>query len=317
MNKLHIYKTIDIKELNKHINSSFSKTIDLAERQYNNKLNNIINTIINSHGTYKILLLAGPSSSGKTTTAQLLKYKLKLKGVTAWVISLDDFFFGSKEIPIFENDEPDYESLNSLDVPLIHKCLKELAEKSKSEFPIFDFITNERSKTKRIIEISNDDIVILEGLHALNPELLHPSYSDSCLKVYISVSTNYTLGGTTIINPIDLRFLRRIIRDYKFRNTPPHKTFNMWPSVCNGEKLYIEPFKESAQIFIDSCLSYEPCIFHQYISEKIKYADKTNIYYKLYYDKFLEVYNPLTYFKALSPTVVPKHSVLREFIGKK
>lgn len=310
MNKMHIYKSIDIEEINRLVSQISFKVVDFCEQQYNQKLNNIVQTIKNSPASYKVLLLAGPSSSGKTTTAQILRDSLRAVGVGAWSISLDDFFKDHENIKT-QNGEPDYESLDALDLELIHKCLDQLIKTSKSEFPVFDFISNKRSVFKRLIKTDQNDIVILEGLHALNPRLLLPSYSDRCLKVYVSVSTSFAHDNKTIIATKDLRLIRRIIRDYKFRNTHPYETLKMWTNVCNGEIKYIEPFKESAQIFIDSCIVYEPCIFHKYIDNIIEDADKSNIYY----NKLLEIYNQLMYFDKLDSSIIPPNSILREFVG--
>lgn len=310
MNKNHIYKSIDIKTINDFINKNSSNFVDSSEKQYSQNLDNIINTIKNKPDSYKVILLAGPSSSGKTTTAKLLRDNLRANGIGAWTVSLDDFFFDRKNIKIIDN-ELDYESLDALDLELIHKCLDKLIKTSESEFPVFDFISNKRSVFKRILKTNHNDIVILEGLHALNPKLLLSSYSNKCLKVYISVSTSFFYNNKIIISPEDLRLIRRIIRDYKFRNTHPYETLKMWSNVCNGETKHIKPFKESAQIFIDSCLIYEPCIFHKYLENIIKIVDNSNIYYQ----DILNIYNKLLFFKELDSSIIPPNSVLREFVG--
>ncbi|MBP0979443.1 MAG: nucleoside kinase [Oscillospiraceae bacterium] len=310
MNEMHLYKVIESEKINKLVCQFSLKVIDECERQYSQKLNNIVQTIKNSPESYKVLLLAGPSSSGKTTTAQNLRDGLRAEGIGAWSISLDDFFKDQENIKI-KDGELDYESLDALDLDLIHKCLDQLIRTSESEFPVFDFINNKRSIFKRILKTNNSDIVILEGLHALNPKLLLPSYSKKCLRVYISVSTSFVSNNKTIITTKDLRLIRRIIRDYKFRNTHPYETLKMWSNVCAGEIKYIEPFKESAQIFIDSCITYEPCIFHKYLDNIIQELDKTNIYY----NQILKIYNKLLYFNKLDSSVIPPNSILREFVG--
>ncbi len=138
-----------------------------------------------------------------------------------------------------------------------------------------------------------------------------PSYIDKCLKVYVSVSTSYVKEEKTIIKPSELRLIRRIIRDNKFRNTSPYDTLRIWPFVCEGEQKYINPFKESANIFIDSCLSYEPFIFNEYIVELLNMVDESN----LCYEEILKIYHKLTYFENINSSTVPINSMLREFIG--
>lgn len=311
MNKTHKYKFIDVDDINSLVENISYAIVHKCEQTYTNKLNAITDLISKNLDTYKILLLAGPSSSGKTTTAQLLRDYLRAKGIGAWSISLDDFFLNHKCVPILKNGELDYESIESLDLPLIHKCLNELVTNSVSEFPIFDFTINERSNFTHTIKISQNDILILEGLHALNPSLLSNYYANKCLRVYVSVSTSYTYQNKIILSPQDIRLIRRIIRDYKFRNTSAYATLKSWPTVCEGEEKYIVPFKESANIFIDSCISYEPCIFHHYLEDIISECDKTNSCYP----KLLQVHNQLIHFKKLNNVIIPPNSILREFIG--
>ena len=311
MNKTHKYKFIDVNEINSLVKNISFNVVAKCEQMYTNKLSNITNLIVKNPNTYKILLLAGPSSSGKTTTAQLLKDYLRAKGIGAWSISLDDFFLKRENLCTLSNGNPDYESIASLDLPLIHKCLNELVTNSISEFPVFDFIIKERSNFKRTIKIGKKDILILEGLHALNPSLLCDYYSNKCLKVYVSVSTSYIYQNKIIISPQNLRLIRRIIRDCKFRNTPAYETLKIWPTVCECEEKYIVPFKNSAEIFIDSCISYEPCIFHSYLEEIINNCNKDDYFYP----KLLEVHNKLMYFNKLNSAIIPPNSILREFIG--
>lgn len=311
MKNIHVYRSIDIDEINNLFKNISYKIVDIAERRYNDELKNVVNLVMNNFSKYKIILLAGPSASGKTTTAKLLQNALRASGIGAWVISLDDFFWGKDCIPRNGMGQLDYESINSLDLDLVHKCLEELILTSSSEFPIFDFINDTRSEFKRLIKISDGDILILEGLHALNPELMLPSYINKCLKVYVSVSTSYVKEEKTIIKPSELRLIRRIIRDNKFRNTSPYETLKIWPFVCEGEQKYIDPFKESAKIFIDSCLSYEPFIFNNYIVELLNMIDKSD----LRYEEILNISHKLTYFKNIDSSTVPINSILREFIG--
>ncbi len=312
MNRIHVYRTIEISEINKLIEQISDKVVRHCENQYNNGVDKIAQLIASDSSAYKILLLSGPSASGKTTTSQLVRDFLKTKNIDAWCISLDDFFLNPQDITLFDDGTPDYESLNSLDLPLIHKCLFELIKDSESNLPIFNFMTNTRSKLKRKLKIDKNDIIIIEGLHALNPSLLLPSYSDRCLKVYVSISTSYINNDQVILDPKDLRLIRRIIRDHRFRNTHVYETLNMWPVVCSGEKKYIDPFKETSQIFIDSCISYEPCIFRSYLETIIKNSDKSNVKYK----QLLEIYDKLSNFKNLDSSIIPEDSILREFVGQ-
>ena len=311
MNKMHVYRTIEVSEINQLIKKISKKVVNHCENQYNSDINNITKIITSGSSSYKILLLAGPSASGKTTTSNLIRESLLAEGIGAWCVSLDDFFKNPKDIKILSDGQPDYESLDSLDLPLIHKCLHELIENSESKFPVFDFLTNSRSNFSRNLKIDKHDIVIIEGLHALNPNLLLPSFKDQCLKVYVSVSTSYIQDEQTVLTPRDLRLIRRIIRDHNFRNTLVYETLGMWQKVCEGEKEFIDPFKESAQIFIDSCISYEPCIFHRYLKSIINSSDKNNEKYH----ELLKICDKLSFFYELDSSVVPANSILREFVG--
>ena len=206
-----------------------------------------------SDKTKKIVMLAGPSSSGKTTTAKILSRGISTLGGKAYTVSLDDFYHPrSVGYPLDENGKPDYECVEALDIELLNSKLRELSDYGKSAFPVFDFKTGERINDAKTIELSENDVIILEGLHALNPIITDCLPADRLLKMYINVSSRiYDKDNNIILNKRNMRFIRRMVRDYKFRGNSVEKTYELWLNVQYGEDMYLFPFKDNADIKIN------------------------------------------------------------------
>ena len=260
----------------------------------------------------KIVMLAGPSSSGKTTTAALLSGEIEKLGARAYTVSLDDFYFSRStgRYPLDENGKPDYETVDALDLELIHRCLGELVENGESMLPVFDFTVGERRENERKITLSENDIIIVEGLHALNPKITDTLPAENLFRIYVSVSSRiYENEDTVLLSKRELRFIRRMVRDYLFRAMPPHRTFEIWESVMRGEDKYLFPFEALADLKLNSFHPCEPCVLAEKavsLLQKVEgeFSEKADV-----------LKDKLNLFKKLDCSILPQDSLLREFTG--
>ncbi len=285
--------------------------VEKSEARYRNIIDMLCEKI-NADSDKKIVMLAGPGGSGKTTTANKIKEKLELMGHKAYTVSLDDFYKNIGEGPKNEDGTYDFESVESLDLELIHKCLQELITDSKSELPLFDFMTGRRKEEKNIIDLEKDDVIIVEGLHALNPLIADTLPANNLFKIYISVSSRIYDGEKIVLNKRNLRFIRRMVRDFQFRNSPVEHTYSLWPAVMKGEDKYLFPYKNNADHFINSIHIYEPCVFKTVATELLSTVEKSSENY----DDAQRLISALGKFPAIEKKDVPENSLLREFLGK-
>lgn len=260
----------------------------------------------------KIVMLAGPSSSGKTTTASLLSKKLEAMGGKAYIVSLDDFYRTHSEgYPVDENGEPDYECVEALDIELMHSCLRELIESGEGMLPVFDFTTGTRHDKSKHIKLKENDVLIVEGLHALNPVITDTLDKESLYKIYVSVSSRvYDEKGDSFLSKRNLRFLRRMLRDYRFRAMPVEGTFDIWKSVTRGEDKYLFPFEENADIRLNSFHPCEPCVIGAEVLPLLKAINDA-----AYTEKAEELIRKLEMFNKINYSILPEDCLLREFTG--
>ena len=285
--------------------------IEKAEIRYKNIIETICEKIITENGN-EIVMLAGPSSSGKTTTAGKIKTQLEKEGHKAYIVSLDDFYLNPGEGPFNEDGTPDYESVYALDIPLIEKCLKELIENGESKLPHYDFMKKKRFVDKNLIKLQKGDVTIVEGLHALNPVITDNLPQEHLFKIYVSVSSRiYDKNRHIVFNKRNLRFIRRLVRDYRFRDSSPENTFELWKSVQAGEDKYLFPYRHLADARINSIHIYEPCVFKRPAIELLESLPKDSIYKK---DANRLIRN-LEKFPELPTDKVPSDSLLRDFVG--
>lgn len=295
--------------INSSIKTNAQEFIMSCENRYKAVIDNIANDICKHKGRI-IFMLAGPSSSGKTTTAKLLKEKIIEQGRSCCVISLDDFYHDEGNSYTFEDGTVDYETIKALDTEHIIKCLKQLVENGKSEIPHFSFITKKREGYTKL-EVSSDEVIIVEGLHALNSLITKPLENENMIKAYVSVSSRIFSGNDVLLTKRDIRFVRRLIRDYKFRNSSTENTFYLWKGVRMGEDRYLFPFSDTADVKIDSIHPYEMCVFKDIAIKLLDHIDKNSVYYA----SAQELKNKLSLFVSLPENVVCETSLLKEFIG--
>lgn len=257
----------------------------------------------------KIVMLTGPSASGKTTTAHKLCDALIRAGTHAVVVSLDDFYRDLEDYPRLPDGSKDYENVNALDIPEIHRCLLQLIETGAADFPEFDFKTEHRKKERHRIELQGG-IVIAEGIHALNPLLTDVLPTGSVYKIYAGLREEYSHMGQRCLPTRDIRLARRMVRDSKFRGHSLEKTIGMWPMVCEGEDRYIKSFKPYADLLLDTSFSYEICVLAPYVIEM-----KGQLKDSPMSERLDDLADRFSLVAPLPQGYIPPHSMLREFIG--
>lgn len=302
----------DVFELNKQIAEGKTKEIiNIAEILHEESISHIAKEIKDDILNKKVVLISGPSSSGKTTFANRLMLHLKVNGIRPIVISLDDYFMDNDKAPLDEHGKPNFEDLESLDYKLFNHQLLELIDGKTVNIPKFDFHSGRRSKNSKSITMEQGNVVIVEGIHALNDKLTKDIVSRNLYKVYCSALTSMSFDMFNPISPTDTRLLRRIIRDHNFRGNTAQKTIEMWDSVGKGEVKNIFPYENNIDIIFNSSLVYEFAVYKNFALPLLKSADngtdKTGRVKRL-----IEL---LSFFEPMSDKYVPPMSILREFIG--
>lgn len=288
------------------------RMIKEVEESYHDHLNNIARNITEQHAEVKLIMLSGPSSSGKTTTAHMLAHYLKTFGVNAIIISMDNFYKGRNEAPILPGGGRNYESVEALNVDKIRSCLKSAVTTGAFSMPIYNFTLGKPEPEERLVEIREHDLVIVEGIHALNPIFTNELPEEKLVKLYVSVKQQIKDANGEVISPLDLRVVRRIVRDVRERGTSPEKTLSMWQSVVDGENNYIRPYRISADYTVNSIHLYEPCILRTVAIPMLREIPVDSPNYK----KARDLEARLMRFEPLSISLVPKNSMVREFLGR-
>lgn len=307
-NKLNIN---NLGELNDYIsNSNSGNLIQLSEIMQDYKLLNIAEEIVLNKDDYKVILLSGPSSSGKTTTSMKLSLYLKSLGLNPTHLSMDDYFLERDETPLGPNGKPDFESLNALDIKLFDSQISKLLKGTKVTVPTFNFISGKK-EYKRTIQMQKNDILIIEGLHALNENILKNIPKKNKFKVYISPLTYLNIDDDNRISMTDLRLLRRIVRDNRTRGYSPSTTLNNWEDVRKGEEKYVFPYQDNANVMFNTSLAYELGVLKTYV-EPLLYTVKADDPEYLTAKRLLEL---LKCVLPISSESVPQISIIREFIG--
>lgn len=259
----------------------------------------------------KLVLISGPSSSGKTTFSKRLSIQLMTNGIRPYLISLDDYFVNREETPLGIDGKHDFESFYALDLPFFEEQLKELLEGKEVELPRFNFVTGKREWSGKKLRIDDHMVLILEGIHALNPALTPNIPAESKYKIYVSALTTILLDNHNYIPTTDNRLLRRIIRDYKYRNYSAEETIARWPSVRAGEDKWIFPYQEYADTMFNSALLFELAVMKEY-AEPILRKVPNNC---PEYSEAHRLLKFLSYFTSLQDKELPPTSLLREFLG--
>ncbi|PRR78225.1 Uridine kinase [Clostridium liquoris] len=306
-----ILEVADVGSLNDKVeNKDIIEIIRVAEALHEKKTAYIAD-MISERKDVKIVLIAGPSSSGKTTFARRLGIQLRVNGLMPMPLGLDDYFVDREHTPKDENGEFDFESIYALDLELFNKNLQSILQGRETEIPSYNFKTGKREWNGNKIKLPKNGILIVEGIHGLNEILTSSIPKKNKFKIYISALTQLNLDNHNRIATTDVRIIRRIVRDYLSRGYGGEETLKMWPSIRRGEEKNIFVFQENADVMFNSTLVYELCVLKRFALDELnKIEHSSPVYYEA-----LRLKSFLHFFKDVNTDFVPDNSILREFIG--
>jgi len=282
-----------------------------AEALHEEKVTRIAETIVAGRKSIKLVLVSGPSASGKTTFAKRLTTHLNANGLRPVTISTDSYFVGPEKNPKDENGSLDYEHIEAVDLELFNRDLLTLVKGGQVELPYFNFEEKRREYRGEKVQIADDQIVIIEGIHGLNPRLTHMVPQENKFKIYVSALTQLNLDSNNRISTTDNRLMRRMVRDNKFRGHPAIETIQLWPSVRRGEKTWIFPFQREADATFNSALDYELAVLKPLVEPLLMEIKPAN-------QEYAEARRLSEFLLNFLPTGtrdVPHNSILREYIG--
>lgn len=310
----NIFRENNVSSLNGAIASGKARyLVNLSETLHDHRYAEIANQIAARPGV-KLVLIAGPSSSGKTTSSKRLALHMRVNGLNPIVISLDDYFRNRVDTPLDENGEYDFECLEALDVPFLNQQLEELFAGRRVEIPKYDFASGSRKFIGQFLQLTDNDVLIMEGIHGLNPKLTAQIPDDDKFKLYVSVLTPISIDEKTRMSSRDYRLLRRMVRDNQFRGMSAEDTILRWPSVRAGEEKYIHPFKRMADAEFNSGLFYEIPMLKCYAEPLLQVIPSASPAF----DEAQRLLGLIRSVIAMTPIDVrhiPPTSIIREFIG--
>jgi len=292
-------------------NNQTFNLIKVSEALHEKKVAEIAEIVSKKSEKVRFVLVSGPSSSGKTTFSKRLSIQLMVCGLKPIVLSLDNYFVNRDATPLDEHGEWDFEHLHALDLPFFNQQLKQLLDGEEVEIPFFNFEDGKRYFKGEKLKLNEDSVLVMEGIHALNPALIPDIPQETTFKIYVSALTTISIDNHNWIPTADTRLLRRIIRDYRFRNYSARETIARWPSVRRGEEKWIFPFQENADVMFNSALLFELAVLKRHaepiLAEVPKYCEEYTETHRLL--KFLN------YFISIPEREIPPTSLLREFVG--
>ena len=307
-------KTLNLEnvvDLNKRVsNGTVEELIQIDELVKNTKLFDVAKEIYDKKDQVKIVLIAGPSSTGKTTTTNKLVLCLKSLGMNPKMLSMDDYFVDRDHTPVDEKGNPDFECLETVDLELFEEKIENLLSGEETQIPTYNFILGKK-EYKETMKLDSDGIILVEGIHALNPKVLENISKEKKLRIYLSALTEINIDEHTRISTTDNRLLRRIIRDNRTRGNKVEDTLKSWAKVREGEEKYIFPYQDDADITYNTAMIYEVGVLKTFV-EPLLYSVPTD---SPYYNEAIRLINFLKIFLPISSESIPKDSILREFIG--
>ncbi len=279
-----------------------------CELEYEGRIHTAVSEILASG--CRIVMLTGPSASGKTTTANKIAAALRARGCPSQVVSLDNFYKNLDEYPRLPDGTKDYENITALDLDDIHHCLSELLETGETELPIFDFCTEMRKQETEHLSLPGG-VCVIEGIHALNPQMVEGLPRDSVYNIYAGLREEYSHKGQRVLPTRDIRLARRMMRDCRFRGHSLEKTIGMWESVCAGEDRFIKVFKSEADLLLDTSFSYEICLLADFVAPLAGSLPDNHPQC----EKLNTLAGHFALVDRIPEEMVPESSMLREFLG--
>ncbi|MFO8001169.1 MAG: nucleoside kinase [Marinilabilia sp.] len=307
-----ILKVTNISDLNNAAhNGEAERLIKVSEALHEKKMAQIADQITERRENVRIVLISGPTSSGKTTFSKRLAVQLLVNGIIPLNLSLDNYFVDRDKTPIDENGEYDFEALGALNIDLFNQHLISLMKGEEVELPRFSFETGKQYYSGKKLRMKKDNILIVEGIHGLNPQLTPLVENKAKFKIYVSALTNINIDDQTRIPTTDNRLIRRIIRDYRYRNYSALDTISRWESVRRGEQKHIFPYQEEADVMFNSALLYELAVLKPF-AEPVLLEVQPN---RPEYSEANRLLKFFSYFRPIQPREIPPTSILREFLG--
>jgi len=302
----------NIGDLNKQIeNKSIGDLIKVSEALHEKKIAQIADRIYKRKNKAKVVLISGPSSSGKTTFSKRLAIQLMVIGLKPLNISLDNYFVNRDDTPKDENGEFDYETIDALDIDAFNKDILALLDGQKIKVPKFSFESGKRYYNGETMKMTRKDILVIEGIHGLNPKLTRMIPNITLFKIFVSAMTSISIDGHNIISSTDNRLIRRLVRDHKFRSYTAVDTLQRWESVLDGESKHIFPYQEEADVMFNSALPYELGVLKFYAEPLLQavFPIETE------HSKAVRLLKFFSYFQKINVREIPPTSIIREFLG--
>lgn len=296
-----------IENINARAVSDIERFITEEEEKYHAQVNELVEDFLSTQK--RIILICGPTSAGKTTTSKIIIKRLEQKGYDSVSISLDNFLVPLSERKVLADGALDYDSFATIDVKTFNKFIKDLMQNFHADMPIYNFVKNKPEDFKQPVEIKEHTVLIIEGLHALNPDLFTITENKNIgYRIYIAPNVDFYLNGKLVLNAKSLRLMRRSLRDYYKRGTSIEQTFKTWKHTLESENLYIKPYKQSVDYIINSTHRYEPLLYAKYLKPLLLQEEGNEELYTLL--------KPLDACEKLNKILVPDDSLLWEFLVK-
>lgn len=303
---------VTVSDINKIINSGGKhELINISETWHEQKISEIAMNIRDNISTKKIVFISGPSSSGKTTFAAKLQIHLKVSGINAVSISLDNYYKPFSQMPPTEDGNPDYEALESIDYDMFNRNVKDLIEMKEIYLPEYDFKTSLRNDKAMKMKIEHDEVIIVEGIHGLNPKLTDNIPEKHKYRIYCSALSALKTDSGERIKSRSNRLIRRLIRDYYFRKAPYIETMELWANVEKGSEKNIYPYTDTADVIFNSSLLYENCVYKRFLHEVTADMPKDDPYV----NDIRKLLSIVDGFEDIDKSDVPSMSFIREFVG--
>ena len=293
------------------VNGEFGDLVRINEALHEKKIASIADMIYQKKDDVKLVLIAGPSSSGKTSFANRLGVQLRVLGIRPHVISMDDYFINRDETPVDEFGKRDYENISCIDIKQFNKDINDLIQGKTVELPSYNFVTGMREYKGKYVRLKSNEIMIIEGIHGLNDELTPSIKKENKFKIFISAMTQLNVDNHKFISTSDSRLLRRMVRDNLSRGSDAAATISAWPYVTRGEERNIFPYQENADAVFNSATIYEIAVLKQYAEPLLYKIDETMPEY-LTAKRLIKF---LAYFLSAPADPIPNNSLIREFVG--